>query len=290
MQKLKYDILFLGLGSIGASFVSELRKLDQKICVISDRESYLLPSGLRNENRVDRFNWDTAFEREIYAETSYVLWKSLPFKRANGPEIERWLESSQFLTPKINHLSSSSVYANLKDQIYSEDSKIDSSFRHLNSKQSIEKYLDELSAIKSIRSTNYRISNVYGGNLNTGFINESLLNLKNGEPIRVFKNFDIVRDYLEIQDLISALLELHGMNLSIGSVNISTGIGEPISEIIQIFENSLHYRPKVVEIEHSSAVQKKSILSCDRLKTLIRWSPKALRDVLPSMIDYSLKP
>jgi nucleoside-diphosphate-sugar epimerase len=290
MQKLEYDTLFLGLGPIGTGFASELTKQDQKVCVISDIESYLLPSESNSDNKIDRWNWNTALQREIYADTSYVLWRSLPFDRTNGPEIKHWLESSQFLTSKINHLSSSSVYANLKEEIYSEDFEIDFSFQRLNSKQIIEKFLEELSTIKSIQSTNYRISNVYGGNLNSGFINESLLNLKNGEPIRVFKNFDIVRDYLAIQDLISALVELHAMNLSRGSINISTGFGESISGVLQIFANSLHYRPKVLEIEHSSIVQKKSVLSCDKLKTLIQWSPKSLGEVLPSMIDFYLKP
>lgn len=290
MQKLECDILFLGLGPIGAGFASELMKIGQKICVISDFESYLLPSASHNENKMIRLNWDAALGREIYADTSYVLWKSLPFERSNGSEIGRWLKSSQFLTPKINHFSSSSVYANLKDEIYFEDSKIDLDSQHLNSKQSIEKYLAELSTIKSTQITNYRISNIYGGNLNSGFINESLLNLKIGAPIRVFKDFDIVRDYLEIQDLISALLELHAINTSEGSLNISTGFGESISAILQIFENSLHFTPEVLKIEHTTVIQKKSVLSCDKLRGIIQWSPKALGNVLPSMIDFSLKP
>jgi dTDP-D-glucose 4,6-dehydratase len=288
MQKLEYDILFLGMGPIGTNLAVELNKLDRSICVISDLETKLPPIGLHKDKKIETLNWDAALQSQVYADNTYVLWKTSPIYRTKGPQIVRWLESPQFLTSRINHLSSASVYTNLEEEIFFEDSILNSSFSGFSSKQNLENFLEELCLKKLILNINYRISNVYGNNANVGFINESLLNVLNEKPIKVFKDLDVIRDYLEIQDLIWAMLELDEMNLPKGSINISTGFGESISRILELFENSLHFKPEILEVEPPALVQKRSVLSCEKLKTHIQWSPKTVEEALPTMVNSIL--
>jgi hypothetical protein len=78
------------------------------------------------------------------------------------------------------------------------------------------------------------------------------------------------------------------MNLSKGSINISTGIGESVSRILELFENSLQYKPEILEVEPPALVKKRSVLSCDKLKTHIRWNPKTIGETLPPMVNSIL--
>jgi UDP-glucose 4-epimerase len=150
----------------------------------------------------------------------------------------------------------------------------------LNAKQELEELVLAISQLKQSDFVNYRISNVFGAGLSHGFINESIENIRNGRPVRIFKNLDIIRDYLLIDDLIDAFFNLRLYNFSDNVFNISTGFGVAISEVIEHLELSWGKDLKFLEIEAPKHTLPRSVLSCKNLEKTIPWKPQLLGESL----------
>jgi UDP-glucose 4-epimerase len=163
------------------------------------------------------------------------------------------------------------------------DSRI--SGANLNSKQELEELVLEISEVKQTDVVNYRISNVYGAGLTQGFIPESLKSLSDNQPIRIYKKLDLVRDYLYVDDLIGALfdLRLHGCQDEV--INISTGHGVALSDVIKLIKLSTVKDLKLLEIEEPLGTLARSVLSCKKLKETIPWKPQLLDMTLGRLVQ-----
>ena len=230
-------------------------------------------------------SWVDALNTQIQSESIYVCWRESPHNRALGSEIVDWVKSVNLKTGKIHHLSSASVYKG-EQLVYSEsDYDFYKGAERLNSKQELEELVLAISLVKQITFVNYRISNVYGKGIRQGFVNESIKNVKSNQPIRIFKNIDLIRDYLLIDDLIHALdnLRLHKYRDEI--LNISTGHGVAISEIVFHLKLSMSGDLKFLEVEVPEETILRSVLSCSNLEKTIPWNPQRLDDFLGKLLQ-----
>ena len=222
--------------------------------------------------------------RETLATCRLSLRQS-PQSQPLGVELVEWVKSDNFRTEKIHHLSSASVYSGYQELFSEKDYNSATNSKNMNSKQFLEKFVINLSREKETEVINYRISNVYGLGMRQGFINESINNLKNGQPITIYKEIDLIRDYLLIDDLISGLIDLR-LNDSSGEVlNLSTGCGMAISEIITHLQSLGINDMKLIEIATPENTVPRSVLSCKKLEEIVTWKPQIIGKTLHRLVQ-----
>ena len=278
------EVLLLGFGPITRAFAKELLANEYKVIAVSQRSS---TSSAGIGFSMDAFrviSWDDVLSKQVSSESTYIGWRELPQGQPVGTELIDWVKSAKLKTGKIHHLSSASVYAG-EQELFSEiDYDSATNNKSLNSKQILERFVMDLSSEKEYKFVNYRISNVYGSNMHQGFINESLNNLRNGAPITIFKELDLIRDYILIDDLISGLINLRLHGSSDEALNISTGHGVTISEIIAHLKDLGVNDLKLLEIAAPENIIPRSVLSCERLEEIISWKPKVIEETLNKLV------
>ena len=67
-------------------------------------------------------------------------------------------------------------------------------------------------------------------------------------------------------------------------INISTGIGTTISQVLDIFASKGYDFEKRTEIASNLLVKQVSILDCANLSELINWQPRGLAEVLSELL------
>ncbi len=279
------DVLFLGFGTISHAFVKKLTSNGHKVIAVSDRSAAVENKVVFPLNSFQTISWSGALKHEIKSQSTYICWRQSPKNRSLGPELVNWVKSPNLRTQKIHHLSSASVYKG-NQAIFSEDD-YDSrnAGANLNSKQVLEELVFEISQVKQSTFVNYRIPNVYGAGLTSGFIPESIKNLANNKPIRIYKKLDLIRDYLFIDDLVGALFDLRLHECQDEVLNISTGHGVAITEVINLLKLSTTKELKFIEAEAPLGILSRSVLSCKKLKETITWKPERLDMTLDRLVQ-----
>ena len=278
------EVLLLGFGPITQAFAQSLIAKGHKVITISQR---LSTSSAGTEFSADTFHtisWQDVLSQQVSSASTYIGWRQSPQSQPLGIELIDWLKSTNLRTGKIHHLSSASVYSGSQELFSEIDYASAISTKPLNSKQILEKLVVDLCREKDSEFVNYRISNVYGPGIHQGFINESLNNLKNGAPITIFKELDLIRDYIFIDDLISGLIDLRLHRSRDEILNISTGRGVSISEIISYLKNLGVNDLKLLEIAAPKNTIPRSVLSCEKLKETISWKPQGIEETLLRLV------
>ena len=277
------EVLFLGFGPITHALASKFTAQNDKVIVVTDKSLFNSPKDHFPIGNFQKMNWSDALTEQIDAESTFIGWRKPP----QGDEIASWVKSLNLKTRKLHHLSSASVYEGNKVKF----SEMDFDFRKVrepkNDKQALEKLVGDIGIEKEIKFVNYRISNVYGVGLSHSFINESINNVRNNFPVKVFRNLDLVRDYLLLDDLISALLQLRLHEPLPEVLNISTGQGTLVSEVVNQLRALGLKDLKLLEVESPVELKQKSVLSCKKLEEIITWKPKRLNESLLNLMQNS---
>jgi UDP-glucose 4-epimerase len=176
-------------------------------------------------------------------------------------------------------LSSSSVYKD-SDAPQNENCKVLENHKKLE----LENFLTELALKKESIHINLRISNVYGINVRYGFIGALFDSIKHGSEVSIFQNLSITRDYVHVHDVIYAIRMLFEVDTDLECINISTGIGTTISQVLDIFASKGYNFEKRREIAINLLVKQVSILDCTNLSKLIDWQPRSFTEVLSELL------
>lgn len=281
--QLECNVLFLGFGPVTHSFAKRLIGNGYKVVAVTD---HFMSSKTKSEFSSDSLtimNWQSAILQEIRSESTYIGWRQLPQIHLLGNELINWVKSPKIETRKIHHLSSASVYAGDKELFIESDHDFRIKKIDMNSKQKLEHLVSEVAEEKETRFVNFRISNVYGSNLNKGFINEAINSIKQKQAIKIFRRLDLVRDYLSIDDLIEALIELRLNDFSDDRLNLSSGQGLAISDIVTELKKLISDDLMISDVEPPEGILSRSVLSCERLEEIIPWKPICVQDSLKIM-------
>lgn len=284
VPKLKFDVLFFGFGPITQELVQKLISDELRVLVVSNRPVITTSKSNAQKEFLKICTWAEVIKSQVSAETSYIGWRCPPQNQLIGEKLVEWVFSPKFETEAIFHLSSASVYT--EERVYFSESDFDFRMenRALNPKQQLETLVSDLANKKGIKFVNYRLSNVYGPSLTAGFINESLSNLRRNAPIRLFRNMDVVRDYLSVEDLVDVLVRLRSIEIQRENINISTGFGVAISEIVTQLKTLVVGKMEFVELEAPTHTISRSVLSCERLREVVAWNPRPFASNLPSLL------
>jgi len=279
---LYFDVIFLGFGSISALVARGLIQEGKKIAIITRMKNSILPKQISFIDKASLFDWDEVIFKEFKSEKAFVVWRDCDFTSSSKKrdiQMNNWLFSDQFQTRELIHLSSASVYKASR-AIRSETSPIQDN----SPKRKVENVLRELMKTKECAVTNLRISNIYGDSIKSGFIFNCLEALEKRKNLEVFENLDIERDYLYVDDLVQAILNLPDEYCLERVVNISTGIGTRVSKILELILEFSGYKPLIQFVQAPEKIQETCILSCEKLKGLIAWNPKTIDEGLHLLV------
>jgi nucleoside-diphosphate-sugar epimerase len=273
----KTNVLFFGAGEISNLLIKELVSLGHKVLCVSNNTFGQCDSLLKNNLKI--LSYDEIVDQKLEVDTAIFTWKDTAKLLSDNYAILNWIKSQNFKVKKSFHLSSASVY---KDNSIPQNEMCEA--LENNKKLELENFLKEIAVEKKSTHINLRISNVYGIEISYGFIGALFNSIKHGNEVGIFQNLSITRDYIHVYDVIYAIKMLLEVNTDLECINISTGIGTSISQILEIFASKGHYFENRSEISNNLKVKQVSILDCEKLSELINWQPKSLPEVLNELL------
>jgi UDP-glucose 4-epimerase len=145
-------------------------------------------------------------------------------------------------------------------------------------KLAIEKYVAMYSTMFGIEYRTLRPSNVYGPgqrlHIGQGIIGVMADRALRGEPIEVWGTGENLRDYLYIEDMVSATMALLAYTGPKQVFNVSSGQGHSILSIMDILRRQLGSLPPITYKAGRSFDPPINVLDSSRLRTVSQWQPK----------------
>jgi UDP-glucose 4-epimerase len=133
--------------------------------------------------------------------------------------------------------SGGAVYGNQGRSEYSEDQPTQPVSPYGIGKVAIENYLNYYRVQHDLQSTVLRISNPYGPRQNPlrrqGLIPIALGNILVGEPVHVFGDGSMTRDYAYVTDIVQMIGRLVGHAPLFGTYNLGSGTGHTVLDVLQ---------------------------------------------------------
>jgi UDP-glucose 4-epimerase len=145
------------------------------------------------------------------------------------------------------------------------------------SKLTVELYLESFWTLYGVNSISLRIGNCYGAmhQLKSGFgaMATFARNALSGEPIIIYGDGGIIRDYIHADDVAEAAISAAQHRDVHGAVNVGTGVGHSLNDIISEIENILRRPVRVSHLEERPFDIPVSILDCSMALRVLGWSP-----------------
>ena len=143
------------------------------------------------------------------------------------------------------------------------------------SKLAVERYLDFFGAEHGLLPLSLRISNLFGPDQSSerqfGAIATFSGRALAGQSVSIFGNGDTIRDYIFVDDAVAALLAAAGSKTRCRALNIGSGVGRSLREIVDLI-GRLSGRPLAVDYLPSRPFDvKQSILDVSRAEAELGW-------------------
>lgn len=145
------------------------------------------------------------------------------------------------------------------------------------SKLMVEHYMEKYRAIYGVDGVALRIGNCYGAGQYavkglgavTLFARAALRN----EPIKLFGKGELIRDYVYVDDVVEALIAAGERRNVTGSINIGSGVGYSLREVIGKLEIALGQRIDVRQVAPRAFDVAASVLDISRAREQLGWTP-----------------
>jgi UDP-glucose 4-epimerase len=210
---------------------------------------------------------------------------SLPFNRSSEDVSDNLISTIRLLNlmaeagnQKIIFASSGgTIYGDSTEPLLDESHPTNPICSYGISKLSIEKYIQLFTLNSSVSAVNLRVSNAYGKHhrigRGQGLINTLCHNVSKGQPIEIWGDGKIVRDYLHVDDVSNALLASlkdTGRNLT---VNISSGSGLSVNQIAEKILTITDSKAEVIYHPSRKFDVQQCVLSNHLAKDVLGWEP-----------------
>src|SRR3989339_4271 len=144
---------------------------------------------------------------------------------------------------KVIYFSSGgTVYGNYGKRAIKETDAQNPFNAHGAMKLAVEKYLQVFSHVHGLNYIILRPGNPYGRTIdnhkNQGIIDIFLKKITNNEPLEIWGDGKIVRDYIHINDLTGLIIKIIENEVNNEIFNAGTGIGTSINELIKIIKKT----------------------------------------------------
>lgn len=184
--------------------------------------------------------------------------------------------------------SSAGVYGEQKKLPIDEDSYCKPKSAYGLSKFNTEEHIKFYQKKFGLKYIILRYANVYGDiNKNNGIISILLKRNKKSEEIKIFGNGKQIRDFIYIKDVVEANLKAVESKLSNKTLNVSTGVGTAILDLVDIINQKQNFRLNYNFSPTNNEAIIRSILDYKKCEKDLFWKPKfALREGLNDMFKY----
>lgn len=106
-----------------------------------------------------------------------------------------------------------------------------------------------------------------------------------GEPLQIWGDGSAVRDYIFVDDLADAVYRLVLKGVSCETVNIGSGKGHTVNEVLDILRRLMGRELKAEYTERRGVDVDSIVLDCSRLRSYIDFRPTSLEDGIKKFTD-----
>ena len=282
MQIIEIDVIVFGYGRITQQLIKKLQQSNiSVICVTNNEHSQ---REINFSEDIQFYSRGQVVNTKLNSKTAIFSWRNADPLLNNAQRIQNWLSSNQFSADRSFLLSSGAVYQDCLSAQGEADTNLEKTFDR-GKKLFLEESLLTIFQQKKIKHMNLRISNTYGAGLDYGFIGSAVNSILSGSPIKIFEKRNVIRDYVSVNDVIYAINELIKLDSSERAVNLSTGIGTSVSQVLEIFKSCGYFlENRIFEIAPSD-LKHSSILSPQLLSSMIDWQPSNLPNGIAELMS-----
>lgn len=274
-------------GFLGSNLISRLKKSEYKV-INYDLHSYPLEKLSNIKLLMEKIKGIDA----VYHLAGIKDSTSSELYRVNILETRNLINAIRLYAPKA-HLIFTSTFAVYKipsrGQMVDEDFPIVPRNEYGRSKLKAEKEIENISKKFGVRSTILRISNIYGPSkvlVKNSVIADFIDKIMKNEEIEIEGNGRQTRDFIFVDDVVSALVCALSTDKSFGVYNIASGEEVSIIELVSKIEKIFGKKAKVTFIiqNNQSGFWRGSIESAEKH---LSWKPKIfLEDGLVKIREY----
>jgi UDP-glucose 4-epimerase len=147
------------------------------------------------------------------------------------------------------------------------------------SKLAIEKYLNLYHRHFGLEFCALRVANPYGGDQapaaasGVGAIAAFFDRVRHAQPIEVWGDGQVVRDYVHMSDVVGAFLRAVRAAPVNAAVNVGTGLGTSLTEMIEAIGRTVGKRPIVHHAPARAVDVPRNVLDVSRAAAVLEWQP-----------------
>jgi UDP-glucose 4-epimerase len=180
--------------------------------------------------------------------------------------------------------SGGAIYGRGRSSTLAEGDPLDPLSYYGRSKLLLEDAIQEYGAKEGLDYLIIRPSNPYGRFQSShgaqGFIAVAAGKILRGEPMTVWGDGRIVRDYLLVDDLVSGVLGLMGSGEHRGVYNIGSGKGHSLTEVVRMIEGGAGMKAQLEFLPGRPCDPGTTILNISKLRSVIPFQPLGLEEGL----------
>ena len=276
MIEIKSNLLFFGCGEITKELMNLFISDGYKVICITNQ------IAKNNSKNIKFINREEVLSYKIFCDYAFFSWRDEKILNREEPELYQWLIKSLTIEGGSYVFSSASLYKDSPFAVNESTINLDSSAAN-HPKYLLETEVSSLMKCKEVPNSNLRISNVYGNNIKYGLVGQLIESVKTKETVKIYSDVQFVRDYLFLNDLYEALKLLIKGGIHVNTLNISTGVGLGVNDVVNHLETLL-FKVNYKQFSNTTINYKNvSILDNSLCKSLIQWNPKPLNENLIRM-------
>lgn len=291
-----------GAGFIGSTLADKLLEKNNKIVVIDNFNDYYSPK-LKEKNikhNLDNKNYklyrgdicDKNLLSKIFEENQIDVVVHIAASAGVRPSIENPLSyvknniegtvnivevMKRKNVQRIVFASSSSIYGNCKEEIFSEDLKVSEPISpYAASKSACEQFLYTYSKLFDIQVVALRFFTVFGPRQRPDLAIRKFIDLiKENKPIPVYGDGTTIRDYTYVDDIVDGIISAINYNDTPYEI-INLGGGAPVSlnQMIETIEKVLNKKATVEHLPMQLGDVNKTAADITKAKKLLNYNPK----------------
>lgn len=306
-----------GAGFIGSTLADKLLEKNNKIVVIDNFNDYYSPK-LKEKNikhNLDNKNYklyrgdicDKNLLSKIFEENKIDVVVHIAASAGVRPSIENPLSyvknniegtvnivevMKENGIKKIVFASSSSIYGNCKEEIFSEDLKVSEPISpYAASKSACEQFLYTYSKLFDIQVVALRFFTVFGPRQRPDLAIRKFIDLiKENKPIPVYGDGTTIRDYTYVDDIVDGIIGAINYNDTPYEI-INLGGGAPVSlnEMISTIEKVLNKKATIEHLPMQLGDVNKTAADITKAKKLLNYNPKtSFKEGIIKFIEWDI--
>ena len=279
-----------GAGFIGSNLTDHLVRIGHKVVVLDNfvsgkksnlshhkkKDVKIIKDDISNSKNLEKYfkGADYIFHLAALAEVIPSIKNPKKYFKNNVIGTLKVVEAAKKVNiKKLIYAASSSCYGNPKKFPTSEKDKINLNNPYAATKFIGEEIIRKYADMFKMPNISFRFFNVYGPRLNvsgqyTAVIGNFLSQKKNNIPLTIVGNGKQTRDFIHVDDLVSAFIKVIKSRYVKKIYNIGSGKRTSINTIASIFNG----KKKFIPIRPGEP--KDSLANISKLKKDINWNPK----------------